>query len=60
MTEYLWVWLAAFVMGILYTIMFLVMRRLVIIGTWGHGTGQPAEMETEEGEGSNAVAKLML
>jgi hypothetical protein len=59
-TEYLWMWLAAFLMAILYTIMFIVMRGWFTIGRLRHGTGQPAEMEAEEDTESKAIAILML
>ena len=59
-TEYLWVWLAAVLMAILYTIMFGVMRGWFTIGRLRHGTGQPAEIETEEGRETKAIAILML
>ena len=57
-TEYLWVWLAAFLMAILYTIMFAVMRGWLNIDK--DGAGQPAETETEEDRESKAIANLML
>jgi len=59
-TEYLWVWLAAFLMAILYTIMFVVMRGWFVVDGPGNGAGQPAEMETEEDQESKAIANLML
>ena len=59
-TEYLWMWLAAFLMAILYTIMFAVMRGWFTIGMVRHGTGLPAGMEAEEDKKSKAIANLML
>ena len=57
-TEYLWVWLAACLMAVLYTIMFVVMRGWFNID--GDGAGLPAETETEEDRESQAIANLML
>lgn len=59
-TEYFWVWLAAFLMVVLYTIMFIVMRGWFTIGRLRQGTGRPAEMETEEEKETKAIAILML
>ena len=63
-TEYLWVWLAAGIMLILYTIMFAVMRGWFIIDNGIHwydpshnGVG---EKETEEEKEMKAIANLML
>jgi len=47
-------------MAILYTIMFVVMRGWFVVDGPGNGTGQPAEMETEEDQESKAIANLML
>ena len=67
MTEYLWVWMAAAVMVILYTIMFTVIRGWFIVDNgihWyknynpGH-TGQE-EIETEEEKEMKAIANLLL
>ena len=59
-TEYLWVWLAAVLMAILYTITFVVMKEWFTIGRLRHGTGRPAKIETEEGRETKAIAILML
>jgi len=64
-TEYLWVWMAALLMAILYTIMFIVMRGWFIIDNGVHwytnyGQRQPTEVETEEEQESKAIANLML
>jgi hypothetical protein len=67
-TEYLWVWLAAGVMAILYTIMFTVMRGWFIIddnGIHWYKNYNPSdegveEMETEEEKEMKGIANLML
>jgi hypothetical protein len=47
-------------MIVLYTTMFIVMRGWFTIGRLRLGTGRPAEMETEEGRETKAIAILML
>jgi len=66
-TEYLWVWVAAGVMGILYTIMFAVMRGWFIIddGIYWHENYNPSdegveEIETEDDKKMKAIANLLL
>ena len=67
LTEYLWVWMAAGVMAILYTIMFAVMRGWFIIdnGIHWYNNYNPSdngleEVETEEEKEMKAIANLML
>jgi hypothetical protein len=68
LTEYVWQWASAFLMLILYTIMFVVMRGWLIedvSGGWywythnktRNGAGQ---RETQEEKESKAIAKLLL
>jgi len=69
-TEYLWVWVAGFVMILLYGIMFLVMRGWFIIDDGIHWhksyapshltTSKEIEIETEEEKTSKAIANLLL
>lgn len=66
-TEYLWVWVAAGVMAILYTIMFAVMRGWFIIDNGIHwykdynpNDRGVEEVETEEEKEMKAIANLML
>jgi uncharacterized membrane protein len=67
-TEYLWVWGAAFLMAILYFTMFVVMRGWFIVDNgvyWyktyrqRYGTVKPVE-ETQDEKDSKAIANLML
>jgi len=67
-TEYLWVWGAAFLMAILYFTMFVVMRGWFIVDNgvyWYktyrrmYGNVQPVE-ETQDEKDSKAIANLML
>jgi len=67
-TEYLWVWISAFLMAILYCIMFVIMRGWFVIDngiywykTYGrkHGIVKPVE-ETQDEKDSKAIANLML
>ena len=68
LTEYLWVWVAGVVMGILYTIMFAVMRGWFIVDNgfhWYKGYNpsdrtDSEEVETEEEKEMKAIANLML
>ena len=67
LTEFIWKWIAALLVAILYTIMFMVMRGLLIFddGVWywyrNHvprdGAGKP---ETQEEKYSKWMAKLLL
>ena len=65
-TEYLWVWVAAGVMIILYTIMFAVMRGWFIIDDKIHWyenynlNHRVEEIETEDEKEMKAIANLML
>jgi hypothetical protein len=66
-TEYLWVWLAAVVMTILYSVMFAVMRGWFIIDNGIHwyknynpSDIEKEEIETEEGKEMKAIANLLL
>ena len=68
-TEYIWLWGSSFLMGILYTTMFAVMRGWFIVEnhTWHwyknymprDGDDEPVE-ETEEEKDSKAIANLLL
>ena len=67
-TEYLWVWGAAFLMAILYFTMFVVMRGWFIVDNgvyWyktyrqRYGTVKRVE-ETQDEKDSKAIANLML
>jgi hypothetical protein len=65
--EYLWVWMAAAVMTLLYTIMFAVMRGWFIIDNGIHWYKNynlnhkgAEEIETEAEKEMKAIANLML
>ena len=67
LTEYIWTWLAAVLMAILYTIMYAVMRGWFIIDNGIHwhenyNSSQQGveEMETEEEKDMKEIANLML
>ncbi|KAH6906349.1 hypothetical protein BKA70DRAFT_1105730 [Coprinopsis sp. MPI-PUGE-AT-0042] len=67
LSEYLWVWFAAFSMIILYGIMFLVMRGFILIENGIHWRTSAKrvhldldEAETEEERESRAIANLLL
>ena len=71
-SEYLWVWMAALLMTILYIVMFIVMREWVIVdedGVWHwhknyrlrHPLGAlGAVEETQDEKDSKATANLLL
>lgn len=67
LSEYLWVWLAAFSMIILYGIMFLVMRGFILIENGIHWRTSKNrvhldldEAETEDERETRAIANLLL
>lgn len=66
-TEYLWVWVAGFLMIILYTIMFLVIRGWFVIDNGIHwhenhnaNSSGDIEPESDEEKETKAIANLML
>ena len=67
-TEYLWMWTAAFLMAILYFTMFVVMRGWFIVDkgvhwyktyNWRQDADKSVE-ETQDEKDSKAIANLML
>ena len=67
-SEYLWLWIAGFLMTILYFIMFLVMREWFIVDEYGvwhwhknYRLRHPGALQAVEGErDSRAIANLLL